>query len=117
MKASIRVALFALLAAAATAQAQAPSKAVFLIARPGMPDPNFRETVVLVVQAEGGGEATGVIINRPTNRSLAEILPGERFSRFTDPIFFGGPGAQQGLFALFPPDRYFRASGPEPPAA
>jgi len=112
MKASIRVALFAFLAAAAAAQAQAPSKAVFLIARPGMPDPNFRETVVLVVQAEGGGEATGVIINRPTNRSLAEILPGERFSRFTDPIFFGGPVAQQGLFALFQSDKYSGAAVP-----
>jgi putative transcriptional regulator len=112
MKASIRVALFALLAAAAAAQAQAPSKAVFLIARPGMPDPNFRETVVLVVQSEGGGEATGVIINRPTNRSLAEILPGERFSRFTDPIFFGGPVAQQGLFALFESDKYSGAAVP-----
>src|SRR5215467_7859277 len=106
MKASLRVAFILFLALAATAQAQAPSKAVFLIARPGMPDPNFRETVVLVVQAEGGGEATGVIINRPTDRSLAEILPGERFSRFTDPIFFGGPVAQQGLFALFQADRF-----------
>ena len=112
MKASIRVALFAFLAAAAAVQAQPPSKAVFLVARPGMPDPNFRETVVLVVQAEGGGEATGVIINRPTNRSLAEILPGERFSRFTDPIFFGGPVAQQGLFALFQSDKYSGAAVP-----
>ena len=116
MKASIRVALFGILAAAVLVatevQAQAPSKAVFLIARPGMPDPNFRETVVLVVQAEGGGEATGVIINRPTNRSLAEILPGERFSRFTDPIFFGGPVAQQGLFALFQSDKYSGAAVP-----
>jgi putative transcriptional regulator len=112
MKASCRVAVIALLALTAAAQAQAPSKAVFLIARPGMPDPNFRETVVLVVQGEGGGEATGVIVNRPTDRSLAEILPGERFSRFTDPIFFGGPVAQQGLFALFQADRF---SGPALP--
>ena len=112
MKASIRVALFAFLAAAAAVQAQPPSKAVFLVARPGMPDPNFRETVVLVVQAEGGGEATGVIINRPTDRSLAEILPGDRFSRFTDPIFFGGPVAQQGLFALFQSDKYSGAALP-----
>ena len=116
MKASFCVAVIALLALATPfateAQAQAPSKAVFLIARPGMPDPNFRETVVLVVQGEGGGEATGVIINRPTDRSLAEILPGERFSRFTDPIFFGGPVAQQGLFALFQSNKYSGAALP-----
>ena len=124
MKASFRVALVALLAlaglvgilveilVATEAQAQAPSKAVFLVARPGMPDPNFRETVVLAVQTEGGGQATGVIINRPTDRSLADILPGERFSRFTDPIFFGGPVAQQGLFALFESEKYSGAALP-----
>ena len=106
MKASLRVALIALLAVAPLVQAQAPTKAVFLVARPGMPDPNFRETVVLVVQAEGGGEATGVIINRPSTHSLAELLPSERFEAFTEPIFFGGPVAQQGLFALFQSDKY-----------
>jgi putative transcriptional regulator len=112
MKACLRVALVALLAVAATAHGQPPSKAVFLIARPGMPDPNFRESVVLVVQAAGGGEATGVIINRPTNRSLAELLPSKRFASFTDPIFFGGPVAQQGLFALFQEDQYSGAAVP-----
>ena len=112
MKAFLRVAVVALFGLAVPALAQVSSKAVFLVARPGMPDPNFRETVVLVVQAEGGGEATGVIINRPTDRSLADILPSERFSRFTDPIFFGGPVAQQGLFALFQSDKY---SGPALP--
>jgi len=54
-----------------------------------MPDPNFRETVVLVTHEEGA-EATGVIINRPTNRSLAEMLPSERFN-LQGAIFFGGP--------------------------
>jgi putative transcriptional regulator len=109
MKAFRRVAFLALLAVAAAAHAQAPSNAVFLIARPGMPDPNFRESVVLVVQS-GRGEATGVILNRPTNRSLAELLPSERFESFTDPIFFGGPVAQQGLFALFQSDKYSGAA-------
>lgn len=105
MKPFGRAALLALLVFASAAHAQAPSKALFLIARPGMPDPNFRESVVLVVQSESA-EATGVIINRPTNRSLAELLPGERFEAFTDPIFFGGPVAPQGLFALFQADRH-----------
>jgi putative transcriptional regulator len=68
-----------------------------------MPDPNFRETVVLVTQDERA-QATGVIINRPTDRSLAELLPSERFKSFTEPIFFGGPVAPQGLFAVFRAD-------------
>ena len=84
--------------------AQSLPETFFLIARPGMPDPNFRETVVLVTQNERG-QATGVIINRPTDRSLAELLPSERFKSFTDPIFFGGPVDLQGLFAVFRADK------------
>ncbi len=111
MMPSCRAALLALLVFAGAAQAQSASKSQFLIARPGMPDPNFRESVVLVIQSQGG-EATGVILNRPTDHSLAELLPGERFEAFTDPIFFGGPVARQGLFALFEADKY---SGPAVP--
>jgi len=111
MKRYCRTALLALLVLAAGAHAQSPPTAVFLVARPGMPDPNFRESVVLVVQSERA-EATGVIINRPTNRSLAELLPSERFEAFTDPIFFGGPVAQQGLFALFQSARYSGSAVP-----
>ena len=109
MKHSRLAALVAFLVLATAAYAQGPSKSVFLIARPGMPDPNFRETVVLVTQAEGA-ETTGVIINRPTDRSLAEMLPSERFKRFKEPIFFGGPVAPQGLFAVFQADRFSGAA-------
>jgi len=69
-----------------------------------MPDPNFRETVVLVTLDERA-QAIGVILNRPTNRSLAELLPSERFKAFTDAIYFGGPVARQGLFAIFRADK------------
>jgi putative transcriptional regulator len=104
-KPSWRAALCALcLAAAAGAHAQDLSGTFFLIARPGMPDPNFRETVVLVTQGERH-QTTGVIVNRPTDRSLAELLPGERFKPFSEPIFFGGPVQLQGLFAVFRADK------------
>ena len=109
MKRSRLAALVAFLVLATAAYAQGSSKSVFLIARPGMPDPNFREAVVLVTQAEGA-EATGVIINRPTDRSLAEMLPSERFKRFKEPIFFGGPVAPQGLFAVFQADKFSGAA-------
>ena len=84
----------------APAAAQDGSRTLFLVAKPGLPDPNFRESVVLVTQNESG-ETAGVIINRPTHRSLASILPGERFKRFTEPVFFGGPVMSQGLFAIY----------------
>ena len=91
-------------ALAAGACAQNPSGTFFLVAKPGMPDPNFRETVVLVTQNERA-QVTGVIVNRPTDRSLAELLPSERFRSLTDPIFFGGPVDLQGLFAVFNADK------------
>jgi len=109
MKRSCRAALLAFLVLAGAACAQGSSKTLLLIARPGLPDPNFREAVVLVTQEEGA-EATGVIINRPTNRSLAEMLPSERFKPFKEPIFFGGPVAPQGLFAVFQADRFSGAA-------
>jgi putative transcriptional regulator len=106
MKLSWRTALLALpvWVLAAGVCAQNPSGTFFLVAKPGMPDPNFRETVVLVTEGERA-QVTGVIVNRPTDRSLAELLPSERFKSFTDPIFFGGPVELQGLFAVFRADK------------
>ena len=52
---------------AASAQAKDSDSAnavFFLVAAPGLQDPNFRETVVLVTQAEDGSNL-GFIINRP----------------------------------------------------
>ena len=97
---ALLAALLAALAWPPQASAEDGARTVFLVARPGLPDPNFRESVVLIKQDEGG-ETAGVIINRPTNRSLASILPGESFKRYTEPVFFGGPVMSQGLFALY----------------
>jgi len=92
--------LLGLLSEPFAAKAQAPSRTLFLVARPGMPDRTFRDSVVLITQDENA-QAIGVIINRPTDRSLADLLPGERFRRFTDPVCVGGPVQSNGLFALF----------------
>ena len=89
---------------AATALSQESPRTFFLVAKPEMRDPNFRETVILVTE-NPDAQATGVIINRPTDRSFADLLPGERFKRFTDPIFFGGPVQLKSMFALFMADR------------
>jgi putative transcriptional regulator len=81
----------ALALAAHVALAQAPSGGFFLVAKPSILDPNFSRTVVLVTTTPDGA-MLGVILNRPTKRSLAEILPGnERLARFTEPLGFGGP--------------------------
>ena len=51
-----------------------PQSASFLVAARGMQDPNFARTVVLLIDHDAQG-AFGLIINRPTRHTLAEIWP------------------------------------------
>jgi putative transcriptional regulator len=100
LRAALFAAAFALGAAAAHAQ-QVPERGFFLVAKPAIVDPNFSRTVVLVTHAPGGG-TVGVILNRPTKQSLADVLPGNaQLARFTEPLHFGGPVERVGLFAVF----------------
>ena len=68
---------------------------LLLVAKPGMLDPNFRETVVLVSQAPDGS-TVGVILNRPMPR---------RHERTGEPIGFGGPVMREVRVALFRAER------------
>ena len=96
--------------AAAAQQDQLPN-GLFLIAKPDLVDPNFRETVVLVTQAQDYS-TIGVIINRPTDLKLELFLRGEApGARYDDPIFSGGPVMPEVIVALFRSD-----STPEAPA-
>ncbi len=86
-----------LLFCALAAQAQG----MFLVARPNLPDPNFHDSVVLAVRTADDG-AVGVIINHPTRQALADLLPeNETFSKFTEPMYYGGPVQRVGIFAVF----------------
>ena len=69
----------------------AVTKGVLLVASPSLNDPNFQETVVLVV--EHGPEGTlGLILNRATDMLLSEALPGVRALKGTSHrLFAGGP--------------------------
>lgn len=69
-----------------------------------MPDPTFRETVLLVNHLEGR-HTLGVILNRPTDESLSTLLPGDRFRGLRDPVHLGGPVARNSLVALFRADK------------
>ena len=86
------------------------ANAVFLIADPGLQDPNFRETVVLVTHPREGGP-WGVIINRPLEHRLNEVFTEyETLKNRKDVLFFGGPVARDGLVFLV------RSSKPPPRA-
>lgn len=93
--------------AAAPAEAEgtfAPSsikKGVLLVASPALGDPNFRESVVLIV--EHGAEGTlGVILNRPTEVLLSEVLPDIAVLKGTAyRLFAGGPVQPAQMLMLF----------------
>ena len=90
-----------LLPQCAWAQTGGSANGVFLVAAPGLADPNFRRSVVLVTQMADGG-SVGFIVNRPGELSLAQILPhNESLKRFTEPLYLGGPVEAASLFAIF----------------
>ena len=105
----MRLRVFVLAAALAVAGAPAaqqndPANGIFLIAKPGLVDPNFRQTVVLVTQAQDYS-TVGVIINRPTQLKLDVLLRGEPdAARYRDAVFFGGPVMREAIVALFRSD-------------
>jgi putative transcriptional regulator len=75
--------------------------AVLLVAKPELQDPNFAQSVVLVVFPKEGGPV-GVIINRPTKLSLKEGFPEQpQLKDRDDALYFGGPVRMNGLMFLF----------------
>ncbi len=75
------------------------AKGVFLVASPSLNDPNFRGTVVLVL--EHGSQGTlGLILNRPTEMLLSEALPDVAGLRGTNHRLFAGGPVQPGAMLL-----------------
>ena len=69
------------------------AKGVFLVASRNLVDPNFRQTVVLIV-AHGEDGAMGVVVNRPTPLTLGAALPDiEELAERADLLYVGGPVA------------------------
>jgi len=74
---------------------------ILLVAKPGMTDPNFRETVVAVTRT-ADASTIGVILNRPSGKRLADLMPQWRGAgRFRQPLYAGGPVMQQVVIAMF----------------
>jgi len=98
-------------AGGAVAQQAGPANGLFLVAKPGLIDPNFRQTVVLVTQTEDYS-TVGVIINRPTDLKVEVLLrEGAPATHYKDVVFAGGPVMREVLVALFRSD-----SAPQAPA-
>ncbi len=75
----------------------------FLLATPQMPDARFREQVIYLCSHDSNG-AMGLVVNQPSNYSLAEIFKGAHIAVEEGewpPIYLGGPVEVETAFFLF----------------
>jgi putative transcriptional regulator len=74
-----------------------------LVAHPHMLDPNFRRTVLFISAHDPDDGATGVIINRPLDRHVQDVVTEPPPAGLADvPVFLGGPvGKNQLMIAAF----------------
>jgi putative transcriptional regulator len=98
------LALLGLLVTCASAIAQGQDEAVILVAHPAFRDADYRQTVLIAAPVPSGGHV-GVILNRPTRRSLGSLFPEhEPSKKVADPVYYGGPFSRGALVALVKSD-------------
>ena len=96
----LAVALAALVAWATPSHAASPADTVLLVAKRQLNDPFYKATV-LIARPMGGDQHVGVIINRPTKMTLAQLFPEHKPSqKVVEPVFLGGPSNASVIFAL-----------------
>lgn len=79
-------------------------EAIFLVAHPAFRDLEYRQTVLIASPIPTGGHI-GVILNRPTQRSLTSLFPEhEPSKKVLDPVHYGGPFSRGSLVALVKSD-------------
>lgn len=86
----------------------------FLIAMPSLADPNFSRTVTYLCQHDSEG-ALGIVINRPTDVRLGELLEHLKLTSANPtvterPILLGGPVQRERGFVLHRDNRDWDAS-------
>jgi putative transcriptional regulator len=100
MNSALLATLISLFALAFAAPAGAQEDAILLVAHPAFRDLEYRQTVIIAAPAPSGGHL-GVILNRPTRRSLGSLFPEHEPSRkVIDPVYYGGPFSRGALVAL-----------------
>jgi putative transcriptional regulator len=92
--------LIVLLLAGVAGLASAQEDAILLVAHPAFRDLEYRQTVLIAAPAPNGGHV-GVILNRPTRRSLESLFPEhEPSKKVMEPVYYGGPFSRGALVAL-----------------
>ena len=76
------------------------SETVILVAKRRFRDPLYAETIV-IARPIGQDVHVGLILNKPTEISLAQAFPGHRPSlEVRQPLYLGGPAEANAVFAL-----------------
>jgi len=72
-----------------------------LVAHPNMLDPNFRRAVLFISAHTADDGALGVILNRPLEKQVSEVVTETPLNTLEKvPVFFGGPvGRDRLIFA------------------
>ncbi|HZE59810.1 MAG TPA: YqgE/AlgH family protein [Burkholderiales bacterium] len=97
--------VLALGALALAAPVLAQDEAMILIAHPAFRELEYRQSVLIAAPAPNGGHV-GVILNRPTRRSLGSLFPEhEPSKKVLDPVYYGGPFSRGALVALVHADQ------------
>jgi putative transcriptional regulator len=72
-----------------------------LVATPLLDDPNFRRGVVLVLEHDADGGTLGVVLNRPSEVTVTQVLPSWDALVSGPPVLFeGGPVQTDSALAL-----------------
>jgi putative transcriptional regulator len=75
-------------------------KGQLLLASPGLFDPNFRRTVVLVTEHNEEG-AAGLVLNRPSETAVSEAVPDLLpLVEDEDRVYVGGPVQESAVLVL-----------------
>jgi putative transcriptional regulator len=89
--------------------------AILLVAKGELRDPNFADSVVLVMNNLGPAPV-GLVVNRPTEIPVARLFPDlKRLAPLHDKVYFGGPVDLESVWFLFravkPPEHAIQAFG------
>jgi putative transcriptional regulator len=78
-----------------------PTAGSLLVALPTLEDPNFHRTVILMLAFGASEGAIGVVLNRPNEVPVFELLPGwEELAAPPGSVFVGGPVSREQVICL-----------------
>lgn len=110
----VLVAVYLLAVAAGRAQSvQEPAPGVLLVAAERMGDPRFNEAVILLIE-HGQSGSWGLIINKPTEIEVPELLPSLPSSDAPVRVYYGGPVKVDHLSLIYRADARQDGAGSSP---